>query len=460
MLDSKMSDSVYHQETVDANEISTEVKKITIPPDIELESQNKFLFYGLLTYIFIFYTQIAARIPALSPLRIEFLVGSILLLAIGFKFFSGELNFMENKINLAGLLFFTAAFLTIPFAMVKSLALETFINMFKFSAVYFMIIASITTERRLKIYFYLYLSLVGLIFVEPFINSLFGKGFIWNNGMWRLAGTTSAFGHPNQLGGVASANLPFFFYMMFYVKSKIGKVIYFSLIIMAIRVVMLTQSRTGFLGVLMFGFFVWLFSKSKVLSLILGIFLLIILWQFAPEQTKDRFRTFASIEKVMTTDRSEVSDAERSRLASTFSRWRLIQRAWTCFLEHPIIGVGLRNFNSYNGRKYGLWHPPHNSYLQALAEMGLIGFLAFMYFIIVIFKNLRESKEIQLNFLEDQRFLYYLTKAVTVYFLVRLVVSTFGQDLYANYWWVAAGFAVVIYRVTLQKYQYVAQLAE
>jgi O-antigen ligase len=321
-----------------------------------------------------------------------------------------------------------------------------------------MIVAALNTEKKLRIFFYLYISLVSLIFVEPFIKSFFGMSFIWNNGMWRLAGATSYFGHPNQLGGITSANLPFFFYLMQYEKSKIGKILYLSLIIIGIRVVMLTQSRTGFLGVLMFGFFVWLFSKNKIISLVLGILLLFILWQFAPEQTKVRFSTFFSIEKVLTTDRSDFEDDDRSRLASMASRWTLIQRSWTCFLEHPIIGVGLRNFNSYNGRKYGLWHPPHNTYLQALAEMGLIGFLAFMYFNIISFKNLNTARKIQKNFPAEERFLYYLTKAVTVFLLVRLVVSTFGQDLYVEYWWLAAGFGMVIYRITLNKYQNLTEL--
>lgn len=417
-------------------------------------NKDKFLFYGLLAYAFIFYTQIAFRIPVLKPLRIEFIVGSILLFTIIFKIIKGDINLFESKITVGGFLFFFVAFLTIPFALVKSTSLETFLQMLKFSAIYFMIIASINNEKRLKIYFYLYLFLVAFIFIEPFFNSLQGKGFIWNNGMWRLAGATSAFGHPNQLGGMTSANLPLFYYLMKYEKSKVKKFLYLSVIIMGIRVVMLTESRTGFLGILTFGFFIWILSKKKLMSLFIGIFLLIILWQFAPPQTKARFLTFFSVEKVLTTDRDELRlEDEQGRLASMASRWILIKRAWGCFLEYPILGVGLRNFNSYNGHRFGLWHPPHNTYLQALAEMGIIGFASFIFFLLMIYKSLKTSKKLLSMLPDDERFLKALTNAVMVYFLVRLVVSTFGQDLYVNYWWVAGGFAMVIHRISLNKYE-------
>jgi hypothetical protein len=40
-----------------------------------------------------------------------------------------------------------------------------------------------------------------------------------------------------------------------------------------------------------------------------------------------------------------------------------------------------------------------------------------------------------------------MISAVIVYLLTRLAVSLFGQDLYGNYWWVAAGLSVVILRI-------------
>ena len=241
---------------------------------------NNFMYYGLLAYTVIFYSQIAGRYPALSAFRPEFLLGLVLITIVIIKMARGDIDFTENRLNTVALFFFLIAIIGIPFALVKSRSFDTFIRLMKFAAIYFMIVATIDSEKRLKGFIYVYLSMIALLFVEPFLLSLQGKGFVYNNHMLRLAGVTGYFSHPNQLGSITSANLPFFYYLMFYEKSKLMKVLHFVLLLISIRVVMLTQSRTAFLGVVSFGFFVWIYSKNKLASILLAIISCIIIWQF------------------------------------------------------------------------------------------------------------------------------------------------------------------------------------
>lgn len=417
-----------------------------------LQKQNNFLYYGLLAYTVIFYSQLGSRLQILAPLRLELAIGSFLLIVIFIKIFKGEVDLTENTINLAAIFFFLAALITIPFALVKSHALSTFIRLFKFFAIYLMIISCIYDERHLKAFLYVYLMMISLLFVEPFILSLTGKGFIFNNGMWRLAGITGYFSHPNQLGGIASANLPFFYYLMRYHRSKILKIVFFVLIIIDLRVIMLTQSRTAFLGVFTFILMVWLFSKKKKVGLTIILVFLAVLWQLAPQQTKDRFLTLRSTAYVMSVERFQLDDEERRTLGSMCGRWTLIKRSLIAFYENPIVGVGLDCFRSFNGRRWDFWFPPHNTYVQALAEMGIIGFGAFSFLIISIFRNLNTSRRIMENSEGPSSFMRHIVLAVTVYLVCRLVVGMFGQDLYHNFWWISAGLALVIFRITKREY--------
>ena len=401
--------------------------------------------YGLLLYIIIFYSQIGSRIPSLGFFRIELIVGAILILFAISKIITGETKFKENRLNTAALFFLLAAFITIPFAAWRTLAFETFIRFLKFFAIYLMIITAINNEKKLKVFIYIYLGLICLIFVEPFLLSLQGKGYVFNNHMWRLAGVTGYFAHPNQLGGVTSANLPFFYFLMKYEKSKVLKIVYLALIIVSLWVVMLTQSRTGFIGVFAAGFFIWIFSKNKFVSLIIIILCFVLMWHFAPQETKDRFSSFRDTDEVIT---GTYTEREAGSMAA---RWTLMKHGWTVFVEQPIIGVGLDNFKVLSLRRWGHWIPPHNTYLQALAEMGIIGFIAFFSVIIASFKNLNETKRIISEINDENSFLHYTIMAVTVYLLVRLVVSFFGIELYDNYWWVAGGLSLVLLRIARNK---------
>jgi len=407
--------------------------------------EKKWPFYGLLIYTMMFYSQFAGRYPFLAPLRLEFFLGIALIIYAFSQILTGKISFNENLMNFAALLFISVAFVTIPFAYVKLNALNASYDLLKFFAIYLMIISTINNEKKLKIFVYVYQAMIVLIFFEPFIQSLQGKGFVWNNGMWRLRGVTNYFGHPNQLGGMTAANLPFLFYLLKYQLSKIWKIVYFILIIASLRVIMLTQSRTAFVGVMAFAFFVWLFSKKKVISLIAISIIMIITWHFSPPETRDRFLTLGMADRVVT------GRADHDEAGSMYSRWVLIQRGFEAFKENPILGLGLNCYMSFNGHRYGYFFPPHNTYIQALSEMGLLGTLAFLLVLIFTLRNLIKSKK-RLKFLpERNEFLETMIIIVMVYLLVRMIVSMFGQELYDNYWWISAGLSVVILRIVNQK---------
>lgn len=422
------------------------MQEVKTKSPLKYRSSN-FLYYGLLTYTVIFYSQIGSRFSVLSSFRIEFVVGSILLFFSVLNLINGKIKFNENIVNVVALLFLLVAFVTIPFALVKMRALDTFIKLFKFFSIYLMIISAIDSEKRLKGFIYVYLIMISLLFVQPFFLSLQGKGFIYNNHMWRLAGVTGLFAHPNALGMITSANLPFFYYLIKQGNSKTLKVTFLILIIIALRVIMLTQSRAAFLGVIVFVFFLWLFSKKKIMGIMALVSFFLLLWQFTPQNTKDRFLTIRESTRIIAEGRENFTDEQHVTLGSMASRWELMKRSFIAFKENPVTGLGLDCFASFNGRRWGCWLPPHNTYLQALAETGILGFIAISLVIIFTLKNLKQSKEKLAEMKGQDSFIVRLTDAVTLYYLVSLVVSFFGIELYTNFWWVVGGLSVVILRI-------------
>jgi len=416
---------------------------------ITYKYNSKFLFYGLLVYCLLYYIQPGGRFPALAPLRLEFVLGSILFVVIIYKILTGEIPINENKLHYATIVFFLICAINIPFAEVKSRALEQYISYTKFFSLYLMIISCIADEKRLKIYLSVYLCMISLIFVEPFLLSLKGEGFRYNNFMMRLYGVTDFFGHPNQLGGIVSANLPLFYFMIPFSKSKTVKVILISLILIGLRIIMLTQSRTAFIGVTAFCGILWILSKKKVVFGIAIILAAIVFWNLAPEQTRARFMTLRSATTVMSG--SEEDFVRNDDLGSMSSRWILIKRSLTIFIENPIIGVGMNCFSSVSGRRWQSWYPTHCLYTQALSEIGLVGTIVFIYIIILIFKNISETKRI-LVATNDRSIIFFLNQALYVFLVIRLVIGLFGHDLYRSWWWFAAGLSIVNLRILKRKY--------
>ena len=110
---------------------------------------------------------------------------------------------------------------------------------------------------------------------------------------------------------------------------------------------------------------------------------------------------------------------------SIYQRMMAFGRAWEMFKEHPIFGVGLRNFAVRSGDVMFLRIPSHNIYLEIACGVGLFGLIAYLsMFYAGIRQLLAGMKERWQG--QDERL-----KDLSFYFLVS-VISALISGMFAN----------------------------
>ena len=115
------------------------------------------------------------------------------------------------------------------------------------------------------------------------------------------------------------------------------------------------------------------------------------------------------------------------------------------FLEHPVIGVGIGNYNTnylQYSRELGMdprnqTRSAHSLYLELLAERGLVGFLTFAFIVYLAYRSLFSAKkELSSHGLHELAALYgALGIGLAAYF----VAALFLHDAYIRYFWILIG---------------------
>ncbi len=90
------------------------------------------------------------------------------------------------------------------------------------------------------------------------------------------------------------------------------------------------------------------------------------------------------------------------RMESVKIRFSMFQTVWVVFKEHPLLGIGYRDFEpsvAYYKTKYDLPHKEflghaHNNFLEHLASTGLIGLIAFILFHLFWLKEMYDREDI------------------------------------------------------------------
>lgn len=187
---------------------------------------------------------------------------------------------------------------------------------------------------------------------------------------------------------------------------------------------MVTFSRSGFLATTTSALVMtWKFGrKRRGLLMCLVLFFAAGFLVAAPGQYRNRVLSIVD-------DDLEVAKGSAS------SRKDLLKESIKVTLRHPILGLGMGNFRLIYKKQ------THNAFTQVSSEMGLIGFTAYLLFLLAPMRRLYEIEQATAG-TSDQRRFFYLAVGLQAAIAAYLVGSFFGSIAYYYNIYYLIGFAV------------------
>ncbi len=216
----------------------------------------------------------------------------------------------------------------------------------------------------------------------------------------RLALNAGAISNSNDYACHLLLVLPFVIWVALVAKSKVFRLAAWGVAAYGVLLVVKTASR-GALVALAVGALYWLIRgtlRQRIALLAAVPIAVAALVAFVPRSSLIRIVSFSA----------EESSASQEALDSSLMRWYLLRQSIVYTLQHPLFGVGMAQFSTYEGEhnqivgEHGYWHEAHNTYTQVSSECGLPALALYIAgivstFVLVnrVFKRARGSPEFQ-----------------------------------------------------------------
>src|SRR5690554_1324856 len=403
---------------------------------------SNFTFCFFLYFVIDFFVRFSARIPAYGVIRPTLVAVFILLLLLfsqreKFKYKMSDPVF-KSFFLLAGYIVISLPLVEWPGSVIRA-NLDPFV---KASVFLFFVALIVDTEKRLKIFLFVFVGCQVFRVLEPlYLNITTGY---WGSSTYlsskefanRLAGAPADVINPNELGFVIATAVPFLHYLLWPLNWK-AKAVYLLLMPLLLYALILTMSRGGFVALLVVAFFVFKESRKKVRLIVVGILAVFLAFSVMTPVQKERYLSLI--------DR----DAEGG--ASAEGRIRGMVNEFKLGMTRPIFGHGLGTTPEAKVHKLGSRQASHNLYAEVLIELGIVGFLIFMAFLSKIIKKLffvRSSfSKLNLNSLD---FYARLNKALMILFWMYAVYSINYWGLSQYYWYLFAGLVIAFSNLALK----------
>lgn len=391
-------------------------------------------FYGLLSYFGVMTLRIGLYYPSLGKIRIELLIALIILIQI---FVSSKiverLKFDYNLVNKYMFFFFLVIMASFVQAWDYAESWDyVVIEFIKIYAFYIMILCLVETEdqvRALLWAFAFYTIFMGYEGIYLYCTG--GETYVFQGVNMATASEGFAAGH------VAAANmqlqcLPIMIYLMLSEKKVIFKLLGGLLSFLSILGVIASGSRGGFLGLIIIAGLTVYFAKRKGPALLVcGICCLAVI-PFMHE-------TYLSwMESII----SHSDDSASSRITGLINGIEMM-------IRRPILGVGPGCYPLARKAWFGWGLESHNHYGQVMGDLGLLGTVVWGFFIVHVFKNLKDGKK---KFEESgQTNLVFIITGIQVALIVRLFEGMFSHSLYIFFWYIMAAISIVIFKLSGEK---------
>lgn len=323
-----------------------------------------------------------------------------------------------------------------PVAVSPQTSIETMTDsFFKVVTIFVLMLNLIDTRERLRSFMKLLIFCGVFVAASAVLNYFRGATGFNNAGeLVRIAGYGTFFSNPNELAMTVNLIMPFA--VVFGLTSKgLKRVACFAVAVLLAFAVIVSFSRGGFLGlVAISGVLMWKAGRGKRLVtigaglLIAGAFVVSM-----PSGYGDRIFT------ILHTNQDKTNSAQE--------RQELLVRGLDVIAHHPIVGVGVGNYGIYSIRQL----VAHNSYVEIAAELGLVGFAAYL---VLIFAPLRSLRRIEREtyarraaWSDTERETYYISVGLQAVIISYAVCSFFQSAQYTWYLYYLVAYAASLRRI-------------
>jgi O-antigen ligase len=260
---------------------------------------------------------------------------------------------------------------------------------------YFVLVLSVRTPYQLTFMVGCYIVTMSLYLAKSEWEYFVHGAHRMRMNVSRLEGIDTAFGGPNFLAMSVVVSLPFLLYLWSVRKQftcrwpglyrYLFPKMLLAYLALGLSSVILTNSRSGFLGLVCFALLVAFRGRGflrKVGYCVLAAVALLLVWNFIPDESRGRLRTIWDPE-------SGPASAQKS----TEGRLEGFRAGMTMFRRFPATGVGIGNFIEYRmGNVDGGNLEAHNLVGQMLGETGFLGGLAFFLMVAATVGNCRRTR--------------------------------------------------------------------
>ena len=222
--------------------------------------------------------------------------------------------------------------------------------------------AFVRTARDLRAMFFTFVLVLFLAVPSALIN--WWQGTLAHG--FRTAASVTAGANANRLAMICLMEMVCWWAWVVWRGGGLRWIIALGAIGGAFLVILATGSRSGLLGCGVLGLVVQFGPRRfRVSALQIGIVVLagvIAVATIVPPQAWDRMLSFSS------------EDRHAGSTASLVAREQTIDTGFQMIRDHPFLGIGIGNFREVSRQVYldPYFRPPHNSYLWAASEGGLL----------------------------------------------------------------------------------------
>ena len=394
-------------------------------------NQEGAAFWWLCIYLFFEYVrpqQLYKVIDVLPYAQIAIIAACIT------AFSDRSIRWVSNPGNVLFILFTIIVFLSSVFAFNPSRAFDKIDVPVSWLIIYFLIITIINTEKKFILFILLFFLLNFKMSQGGFITYA-ERGFGYAR--WGLKGSPGWFRNAGDFGiqMVIFASLSIAFILA--LKSYWGRymrLLFYLLPITALVTIVGTASRGAQLGIVATGIWFLLKSRHGIRAMAVALIVGWGLYSILPEKMLEEYNTAGE------------DDTSEHRLVLWKFGLEVVE-------DHPVLGIGYENWRDYchfvnpngvEGKVSCL--VPHNTYIQALSETGITGFVVFISILIFMFVlNARTRANAKQ---QDNQFIWYIAHGLDGGLVGCMVACMFFSILFYPMFWVQLALTVALHEVS------------